>query len=180
MENYLDRLRYNTAFAREEFGSLNSEQFNFKPAADKWSIGQCIHHLVKTNKAYFPLYDKLLRGNFSPNFFEKNGWLSDFWEKFFVNGVDPKNMKKLKAPLTIQPEQSNIELTIIDKFTEQNEKIESYYKQLHSGGLDKVIISSPFAKFITYKTGCTFDIIALHELRHLQQAKRVKDLLNRS
>jgi hypothetical protein len=178
MENYIESLRRNTAFARDEFSHLTHEQFNFKPSADKWSVGQCMLHLVKTNKAYFPLYDKLLKGQYTPNFFEKNGWFSDFWEKFFVNGVDPKNLKKLKAPPAIQPQQSDVDRTIIDKLTEQNAKFEQYYTQFQAKGLENVIISSPFAKFITYRAGCTFYIIMLHELRHLQQAQRVKNQLH--
>lgn len=177
MENYIESIQTISQFTQTEFGSLSPQQFNFKPADNKWSIGQCIHHLVRTNKAYFPLYDKLLKGNYTPNFFEKNGWFAEFWEKFFINGVDPKNTKKMKAPATIQPEQSDIDMIILNKFYEQNLKIQDYYQKIYSNKLEKQIISSPFAKFITYSSGSTFEIIRLHELRHLQQAQRVKQLI---
>jgi hypothetical protein len=177
MENYIDVLNANSELATREFSSLSEDQFNFKPSPDKWSIGQCILHLVKTNKSYFPIYERLSEGNYDPNFFEKMGWFSGFWEKFFVDGVDPKNVKKMKAPAAIQPAQSNIGKEIIVKFAEQNEKIASYYQSLQAKGIDKVIVSSPFAKFIVYNAACTFDIIALHEQRHLQQALQVRDML---
>jgi hypothetical protein len=177
MNNFIETLNANTTFAKDEFSGLPDDQFNFKPSSDKWSIAQCILHLVKTNKGYFPIYDKLLDGSHAPNFFEKAGIFSGFWEKLFVNGVDPKNVKKMKAPSSIQPGQSHIDKSILAKLEEQNKKLSDYYRQLEPKGLDKIIVSSPFAKFIVYNAACTFDIVALHEQRHLQQAKRVKDLL---
>lgn len=177
MENYIDVLNANSELILREFSSLTEDQFNFQPSPDKWSIGQCLLHLVKTNKSYFPIYERLSGDSYHPNFFEKTGWFSGFWEKFFINGVDPKNIKKMKAPAAIQPAQSNIDKEIIHKLVEQNAKIASYFQALQAKGIDKVIVSSPFAKFIVYNAACTFDIIALHEQRHLQQALRVRDML---
>lgn len=177
MENYLSSIYANSEYAQNEFGNLSDEQFNWKPSADKWSVAQCILHLVKTNKGYFPLYDRLLSGHFEPNFFEKTGWFADFWGKTFVNGASPKSTRKLIAPKSVRPQQSHIDKSIIAKLVEQNQKIGEYYRQIETKGLGNTVISSPMIKLVVYRTSCSFDIVNLHEQRHLQQAKRVKDLL---
>jgi hypothetical protein len=175
MDHYIEALNANTALAQEQFGGLSNEQFNFKPAPDQWSIGQCLLHLVKTNKGYFPIYERFLDGTYEPNFFERLGWFSGFWERLFIHGVDPKNVKKMKAPASIQPSQSHIDKSIIDKLGEQNKLIASYYNKLQPMHPDQLIVSSPFAKFIVYNLDTTFRIVNLHEQRHLQQAMRVKE-----
>lgn len=42
------------------FGGLNSTQINWKPAADVWSIGQCLDHLITANQEYFPQLDQII------------------------------------------------------------------------------------------------------------------------
>ena len=36
----------------QRFGELTSEQINWKPAAESWSVGQCLDHLIKANERY--------------------------------------------------------------------------------------------------------------------------------
>jgi hypothetical protein len=36
------------------FGGLSSEQLNWKPAAESWSVGQCFEHIIKTNEQFYP------------------------------------------------------------------------------------------------------------------------------
>ena len=40
--------------ARASFGSLSGEQLNWKPAADSWSVAQCLDHLIRTNEQFYP------------------------------------------------------------------------------------------------------------------------------
>ena len=35
-----------------DFGELNEEQLNQKPSPDKWSIGECIDHLIVSHNQY--------------------------------------------------------------------------------------------------------------------------------
>ncbi len=36
--------------ATEQFSGLSENQINWKPSEEKWSIGECIDHLVVTHK----------------------------------------------------------------------------------------------------------------------------------
>ena len=42
-----------TAAVQAEFSGLDNTQLNRKPVADKWSIAQCLDHLVVSNDSYF-------------------------------------------------------------------------------------------------------------------------------
>ena len=39
--------------AEKLFGSLSAEQLNWKPAPDRWSVAQCLEHLINTNLLHF-------------------------------------------------------------------------------------------------------------------------------
>ncbi|MEJ7615904.1 MAG: DinB family protein [Pyrinomonadaceae bacterium] len=52
-------------------GGLSARQLNWKPSPEQWSIGQCLDHLMNTNKQYFPLIEKLVAGAAKKTVFER-------------------------------------------------------------------------------------------------------------
>jgi hypothetical protein len=175
MSEFATRLEEAAKLLNTDLSGLSDQQFNWKPAADSWSIAQCILHLVKTNKSYLGIYEKFATGTYERTWWEKVGLFNSFWAKFFINGTDPNNVRKWKAPAVVQPTQSHIAQTISEKLLEQNGKFLGYYEKLGNSEHASLVISSPLASVITYPLSTTFEVISLHELRHLQQALRVKN-----
>ncbi|HSW54918.1 MAG TPA: DinB family protein, partial [Ignavibacteriaceae bacterium] len=52
IQEYNKATQANIERAIKSFSYLSETQFNWKPQADKWSVGECISHLVKTNNLY--------------------------------------------------------------------------------------------------------------------------------
>ncbi len=48
-----------TVQVRTEYGHLSAEQLNWTPAEGRWSIAQCLDHLITINRLYFPLLTAL-------------------------------------------------------------------------------------------------------------------------
>jgi hypothetical protein len=44
------------------FGHLSGEQLNWKPGPEEWSVGQCFHHVVISNRPYEPIVEEILAG----------------------------------------------------------------------------------------------------------------------
>ena len=42
------------------FGALNARQLNWRPDAARWSVGQCLEHLLTTNRLMFSRADDAL------------------------------------------------------------------------------------------------------------------------
>ena len=42
----------------EKFKILSEDQINWKPSQEKWSIAECVDHLVVTNKLYLKEFEK--------------------------------------------------------------------------------------------------------------------------
>jgi DinB superfamily len=157
------------------FGSLTSAQLNWKPAQDRWSVGQCFDHLLTTNKEYLPIFENVLNGTKKTTMWERVPIMPKLWGTVLIKSLDPKSTRKVKAPRIFQPSQSDVSETIIADFVHQQEKVIEHIKATEHLDLNKIIVTSPVAAPITYSLMDAYKIIVIHEQRHFQQARRVTE-----
>ncbi len=79
---------------RARFGGLTTDQLNWKPSVEQWSVAQCYDHLVTANTAYFPTFETISSG-------EK---VSTFWERLIrfmeaTKEMDPERII-ISSPVT--------------------------------------------------------------------------------
>jgi hypothetical protein len=162
-----------TAEVASNFASLTAEQLNWKPNADQWSVGQCFDHLLNTNKTYFSEIDKIINGNKKSTVWEKLPFLPGFFGRFLINATEPNNVKKLKAPGAFAPSASSVDPTIIVQFVESQHSLMDRMQETMGKPAHKLIVTSGAARFVTYSLLDAYVIMANHNRRHLNQAKRV-------
>jgi hypothetical protein len=158
---------------KESFGGLSEAQLNWKPAQDKWSAGECIEHLIVTNKTYFPVLKNITEGGHKNSFWQKFSPLSGLWGSMLLKAVSPESVRKTKTANIFLPVSSAISKTIVDEFIKTNDEFVSYLEKLGNIDLKKTKIYSPVSKFITYSLLDATKIITYHEVRHINQAKKV-------
>jgi DinB family protein len=163
--------------AQLTFGHLIAEQINWKPNAESWSVGQCFDHLITTNGSYFPQLDQIIEGKKSTTLWQTIPFLPGLFGRLLINSLNPDSVRKLKAPQAFQPASSNVDPQIISKFAaNQNDLIHNIQATaIDVIDLDKVIITSPALKIMTYSLIDAYRIIVAHELRHFKQAQRVME-----
>lgn len=155
---------------KTSFGELNEAQLNWKSHPKEWSIGQCLDHLIVTNNQYSKTFHAFANGTKTPNFFEKRGWLSNFWAKELIKATLPKVNKKTKTFQVFEPTQSNIRNTIVTDFVKENERFKSLILDMDNLNHQTTIMSSPVSKLIVYSLKNACIILANHEERHYNQA----------
>ena len=160
--------------AKNTFGRLTSAQLNWKPSAERWSVGQCFDHLLSSNKGYFPIIDSVLAGQ-RQTFWQSVPVLPGVWGKLLIKSLDPVKGRKLKAPKNFQPARSDISGSVIDDFVTQQATVVEKMKATEHLDLERVIISSPVTSVVTYSLMDAYRVIVVHEHRHFQQAKRVTE-----
>jgi hypothetical protein len=161
--------------AKTLFGHLNSEQLNWKPAADSWSVAQCIDHLISINHEYYPVFDRILKGEYGKTFFHSMPFLPAFFGRVMIKAVSPESRRKLKAPGAARPSSSSIDPQIVDRFIAHQRETLAKMKSLEGMGPAGIIITSPFAGAVVYSLLDTFRLIVAHERRHFTQAQRVME-----
>jgi hypothetical protein len=160
--------------ARIHFSGLSGAQLNWKPSPEKWSIGQCLDHLIIGNTEMAAQIELKLRGE-KPTFFEKLPLLPGIFGPLVVKAVSPETVRKSKNPKILEPAESDLPADIVARFLESQEKVAGTIKASDDIDLEKTIMTSPVAKFVTYSVLDGFRITVYHGQRHLAQAKRVME-----
>lgn len=163
---------------KNSFTDLSTEQLNWKPADHKWSIGQCLDHLVISNCAYFPVFNNIISGNHKMTFWEKWSPFTGFWGHVLAEQMQEKAKKKLNAPKIFLPDEHRINAGILERFYKHQDSLLNYMDKCRHIDIDKTHISSPVSKFITYNLRKTFLILIPHEHRHINQAIALKSAKN--
>lgn len=159
------------------FSGLTTDQLNWKPNPNTWSIGQNVDHLIVINSTYFPVMEEVRNGSYKLPFVGRLGFMVSFLGKTVLKAVQPDRRKKMKTFPIWEPAKSDIQPDLWERFETHQEEV----KKMISSSLDLLdkgtVISSPANSNIVYKLETAFDIIVAHERRHWVQAREVKELM---
>ncbi|HLP19124.1 MAG TPA: DinB family protein [Chitinophagales bacterium] len=159
--------------AKSVFGKLSAAQLNWRPSSDKWSIAQCLDHLMVSNNTYIPQFDEVIAGKHSNSFYQNIRFISKFFGEYLIRETGPVVAKPMKNPPAFAPSQSEITATIVSDFEKHQQQFSAKLSQLSAIDLDKTVLSSPALGIITYTLRDLLTILSGHEQRHLNQAKNV-------
>src|SRR5215216_982165 len=109
--------------AAQSFSSLSIERLNWKPRPSKWSIGQCLDHLIVSNKSYFPTFDKLLAQEYRLSFLQRVNPFKKVFGSIMVNTLGPQLVRKFKAPKILEPSSSKVPIDIVEEFSRQQDQL---------------------------------------------------------
>jgi hypothetical protein len=159
--------------AKNLFGHLTPEQLNWKPAADSWSVAQCLDHLIASNRSNEPIFDRILKGEYGNTFLHRMPFLPSFFGKMLIKAVSPDTRRKLKAPALARPSSSSIDPQIVERFVTNQRETLAKMKSLKDRKSAEIIITSPFVSVVVYSLLDAFRLMVAHGRRHFAQAQRV-------
>lgn len=146
---------------------LNEAQLQFRPAADRWSISQCLEHIVLTEDMLFGFARKGLESTANP---ERRKEIK-ITDGDLIKGINDRT-HKAKATEEISgkgkytsPDNALAELQ------NQRKNIFDYLAKLTEEDLRNHVSDSPFGAVDGYQS---FLFIAGHTSRHTQQIEEVK------
>jgi hypothetical protein len=166
--------------AAYNFKQFRTDQLNYKPGYDQWSILECIEHLNLYGDYYLPEIEKQILAQQAPsgNHVFKSGMIGNY----FANLMQVKNgvvSKKLKSPADKNPVNSTLTVKTIDRFIKQLDRIKSLLNDARKIDLVKTKTAISLTKFIKLRLGDTFRFYVYHIERHVVQAQRIELKLNR-
>lgn len=159
-----------------DFGGLNEEQLNQKPSPDKWSIGECIDHLIVSHNQY--------RNNIRTVNVERIPYGEDikpfkhsFIGKLLINAVAPETTQKVKTFKVFYPRHKLINTGVVDDYNRSMDELINIAEKFIGYDLNRIRISSPVSSFIRLNLGDAFLIHLNHDRRHINQANNVLNKL---
>jgi uncharacterized damage-inducible protein DinB len=165
----LEKIAENTQAA---FGGFSAEQINWRPSAEGWSVGQCFEHLIKTNELFYDELEKIAAGTRRNSFWENWSPFSGLGGRFLIGSLK-KDERKFKAPSQKIVPPSAVDAAIIEKFAAHQAELIEKIKRCEKADWQKTVITSPFAKLMTYRLADGLTVVVEHERRHFRQAERV-------
>lgn len=169
------RVEATRALVIAEFGDgLDATALNRKPAPDSWSIAECLEHLLVSESAYIPFFDRIARGEYSMSTWQRFSPLSGLFGRLLVKSVTEEPSTKMKAPALFQPSTSAIDAAIVSRYLRHMDDFLQRLGHLEEVDLDATIITSPPMHFITYSLRDALTLLVQHQVRHVNQAIRAK------
>ena len=156
-----------------EFSDLTLQQLNWKLTSGSWSIGQCLDHLIVSDCLYFPVLKKITEGQYRMTIWESWSPFSKICGRMLTDRLQEQVKKKMKAPKVLLPSVS-IDTGISEHFHKHLDSFLNYVSGCDKVNVDKIIITSPAIKFVTYSLRDAITFLIQHEHRHINQAIRVK------
>lgn len=157
--------------ARAKFGGLSETQLNWKPSPTAWSVGQCLEHLIVSDKLFDEQFEKIRSGTRRNSFWETwspfSGWAGRFLAKTLKDdGKKTKTISKMSPP-------SEVGSDIVDRFLAHEKELADTVDSIAGDDWERTVITSPFFGLITYRVTDGLLSVLEHHKRHLRQAERV-------
>jgi hypothetical protein len=162
-----------TKEVQDSFGNMNHEELNFKSSPDRWSIAQNLDHLIRINETYFPIFDALKNGTYSPPFLGKFSFITSFFGNMIYKMSSPEHTKPIKTMKIWEPSKSEIH-DVIQALEQHQEQLKQHIAGLEGCIASGSVIASPANPMIVYALEQALNIIVVHEKRHILQARKMR------
>jgi hypothetical protein len=175
LEGLVEELGAVTAEARKVFGRLSAEQLNWKPSAERWSVGQCFDHLIQTNRCFFPEMERVATGTFKSSLWARVSPFSGLIGRLILGSLDPVKGRKTKAARVFLPASSDVAPDVIEEFAGHQTELAERMRATGGRDLRRTMVTSPVTAVATYSLLDAYRIVVAHERKHFEQARRVTE-----
>ncbi|WP_369047938.1 DinB family protein [Tenacibaculum sp. UWU-22] len=153
----------------EALKELSIKKLNQRQHAKSWSALECIEHLNRYGDFYIP---EIKKGIEKSNYKKSNVFISNFLGSYFAKSMLPKEkLNKMKTFKTMNPINSFLDKTVLDKFIHQQEEILELLEKSTNTDLTNIKTPISITKWIKLKLGDTFRVLVYHNVRHIIQAE---------
>ncbi|EOR95516.1 hypothetical protein ADIARSV_1335 [Arcticibacter svalbardensis MN12-7] len=150
---------------------LSEAQLQFKAGPDRWSISQCLEHIVLTEKAIFAFASKGMSGTANPERRKEIKATDDV----IINGMNDRSHKAKADPALTGKGKYNTSADAIKDLQDYRKVILDYINSVPLLDLRNHVSDSPLGVIDGFQS---FLFIAAHTSRHTLQIKEVKADVN--
>jgi hypothetical protein len=156
--------------------NLTEDQFNWEPGSNRWSIAQCIDHLVVTGDSSVSNIRRAIDAARSKGSLLSSGpFRYGMIEKWFVLQMEPPVRLKFKAPKAYKPTLSHDCARTVAAFFKLQEELLRCAEQADGLDISRVKVSNAVTRWFRLSLGQELAFNVAHERRHLWQARLVRE-----
>ena len=153
---------------------LSVEQLNWRSSPHRWSIGQCLDHLLVSNDVYLGPISRALDGRASSPVDETRPGLVG--RLFIRTFIEPSTQRlRGRAPRKIKPAKQ-VAPDILDRFLRSNDLARALVRRASAYDVNRIRFVNPFVPLLRFNVATGIEVLWRHQHRHLLQAERVRRL----
>lgn len=155
---------------------LTEEQGTWRPAAESWSIAECLDHLATGNRAYLRAMQEPADRARADGRHRHRPAKPGLVGRLFVHTFEPppKWWSRMKAPRSIRPRSALTLAETIAGFMASHGDLRAFLGANSDLDLAGIRFPNPFVRTIRFSLATGLHVLAAHERRHLWQARQVR------
>lgn len=189
--------------AEELAGGLTDHQAAWRPGPDRWSVAECLEHLVRTGEAYLRVIDPAIDEGREAGLLGEGPFRHGLVGRWLVRVLEPPPGIRVPAPRMIDPRRQPARGAAaaeaagsgrpdvpsrdeagsgdasagasppLPRFLALQDRLLRRLGRAEGLDLSEIRLSSPFFSFLRMDLGTAFAVVAAHQRRHFWQAERV-------
>ena len=170
------QLADNRASALALVEGLSDAQMIWRSDPKSWSIAECFLHLIAAARPYLTAIDAGIgRARAKAKGTPSNGRFRHPWlARLFVEAFEPPPRFRFPTPKQfLPPAPSGPTAVIVGDFLRLGDEIGGRIDRSEVLDLGKTVVASPVSPLVRLSLGLSFSLLAVHERRHLYQARTV-------
>lgn len=174
LEGYADQLLSVRQDAPGLAAGLSTEQFNWRPAPNRWSIAECLGHLNVAARLFMPTFDEAIAAGRQKGQTNPGPFAYPFLQRSFVRLMEPPPAIRVRTPGSFTPVYGATPDAVINDFLGWQDQFLTRLQQADGLDLRRVRARSPVLPWLRYGLGIAFAAYLAHERRHIWQARQVR------
>jgi hypothetical protein len=163
---------------KEQILTCSENQLNWKPSIDKWSVLECLKHIILSGQYYIDQINKKLSSKIpgaDPLDLDfKPGIIGNYSVKGMKPGPSGEITNKMKTFKRMEPGKSNLDQEgVLADFARYQADLITVIEKSKYYNLNKVKIRSSIGNLIRFKLGDALRFVVAHNQRHIQQVINV-------
>lgn len=162
--------------ARAVAEGLNETQFNWRPAADRWSVGECLAHLNVTVRAVLPALDQAIATGRSKGLTGNGPFRYGWFARRVAASMEPPVRRRFRTQKIFLPADTrHVPAAVLSEFDAVHDQLAERFAR--ADGLDwgRVRVISPASRWLRLPFGAYTRFTLAHDRRHLWQAQQVRE-----
>jgi len=154
---------------------LNNVQFNWRPGAGQWSIGECLGHLQIAGDAQRRGIDAAMEQGRARGLTGEPPFRYPVLQRWILNATAPPSRRRFRSPRRFHPVEGQPLTAVVPTFLHLQRQFLERIELANGLDLARVKVVTPISRYYRFCLGMVFAQVAAHERRHLLQAGRVRE-----
>ena len=155
---------------------LTADQVNWRPAPDRWSVGECISHLNVGMRAVLPALDRAIETARANGLVGAGSGRYGWFANWMVRSQEPPVKRRLKTVPVFQAVAALHEAArLLSEFRAARSELGERLARAEGIDWGRAKVVSPASRFFRLPFGAYVAFLLAHDRRHLWQAREVRN-----